>query len=200
MVQNSQKWESAGKTDPINSYFKHIAWMNSRKKGVISLTGYSKPFLGKEGHDKVRVLERELIRLIGNGYIFGKHKKYGDPTICMEIFVNGYMGAPDEKIVTLYPDRYELAAHQEWIENIRFIGFLKRLYGMIKQGSLDLSKLLHKGSFTNADDLFDITKHRFTKPQELYDFCDQCRREGHEPSQVYHFMLKYSQEKPFKTL
>lgn len=193
-IEKPHHWPSAGKTDPVNAYFKTITWINSQRKGIISMPGYSKPLLGIESPDKTIVLERMLIRLINNGYIFGKSKKYGDPTICMEIFINGnFRGDPDEKICTLYPTHWQMGKNQEWIENFRFTGFLKRLYAQVKDGQMDLTQLLHKGNPKTIDQLLDPTKKRFNTHEELYEFVEKSIREGINRKHVYAFLTKYQE-------
>jgi hypothetical protein len=183
--------------DPVASTFKHIITLNT-PKGIKPLIGYSKALIGREGSDKTVVLEREILRLVNAGYLFGVTKKYGDPTVSMEFFLNGsYNGTPDESIFTLYPDEYIFSKNSDFVEDVRLNTFLKRLYTQIKEGTLVTKSLQHKPQDFTTDQLFDVSKRRFKNDQELLTWMHARIREGHPRGQVFDFYTKYC-EKYFK--
>lgn len=192
-TQTAKKpWIGAGRFDQVASTFKHIITLDTRKKGIMELQGYSKGLVGIEGPDKTIVLEREILRLVNAGYLFGKTKKYGDKTVKMDFFLNGqYTGITDELIFSLYPDEYIFASNQDYVQNIRLNTFFKRLYSQVKEGKLVTKSLMHKPTSSTVDELFDVTKYNFKTEPELYAWIEDRRRDGHPDGRVWQFYIEY---------
>ncbi len=187
-------WDGAGRFDSVNSTFKHIITMQT-PKGPLPITGYSKGLLGVESTDKIVLLERQIIRFVNSGYLFGTHKKYGSTTISMEYFLNGnYLGIPDEPIFTLYPDEYVFSKNQDFVSDVRLNTFLKRLYTQIKDGILVTKSLSHRPHNATQEELFDHTKKRFKNEQDLYQWMQERIREGHASGIVFDYYVKYREK------
>lgn len=195
-MQQSEKkpttWNGAGRFDPVNSTFKHVITMKTLK-GELALTGYSKGLLGVESTDKIVLLERQILRFVNQGYLFGKHKKYQSETISIEYFLNGtYQGIPDEPLFTLYPDEYVFAKNSDYLEDVRLHTFLKRLYSQIKSNQVVTKSLSHKPALTTQAELFDFTKKRFKNEKDLLDWMQERIREGHARGIAFDYYIKYT--------
>jgi hypothetical protein len=195
MEQKKKEWVSAGRFDTIKSTYMHRIFVGGIN-GTREFVGYSKAFIGVETPDKIVLLERLILRLIHNGYLFGLHKKYGNPTIKIEIYLNGnYTGVQNELLIVLYPDNYVYANNLDFNSNQMFYAFVNELYKQAKTGSLDTSKLIHKSPPAPSEAVtFDYTKKRFTTEQQLYDFMHLQLKAGHPMGIVMDFHLKYRQK------
>jgi len=187
-MEKNKKWIGAGRFDSSESHYKHKILLDNR----IELVGYSKSLLGREGIDKIVVLERMILRLVNNGYVFGKTKAYGNKTVRLEYFLDGkFSGEPDELIVTLYPDKYVFEKNETYTNDIRLNTFLKRLYEQAKEGIIVTKSLIHKPK-VSVD--FDINKLRFKNEPELYKWMQLKIKEGNPVGLVTNFYLKYREK------
>lgn len=186
-----KKWAGAGRFDPVRSTYKHIIYMNTNE-GVKPLVGYSKSLTEVEAFDKIVLLEKQLLRFIKIGYLFGRHQKYNTTTNRIEYYLNGtYQGVPDEAIFTLYPDEYVFSNNQDFIENVRLNTFLTRLYEQSRTGEFITKSLYHKPENRTADDLFNEAKKRFDKEPQLHAWIQERIREGHPRGIVFDYYVKY---------
>lgn len=195
-------WKGQGRFDRNNSTFKHLITIHSKiKNALVEIPGYSKPLLNKEMFDKIVMLEGEIERLVGRGYLFGLTKAinpqtklpYADKTIKMQFYLCGnYTGEPDELLFTLYPDRYIFEENQDYIQDVRFHTFLKRLYEQAKTGVLITKSLKHKKENGTEKAIFDLTKKRHHDETELYAWCQERVREGHASGLVFQYYGNYA--------
>jgi hypothetical protein len=191
-AEPQKEWAGKARFDSINSTYKHKIFLDSKtKKEIIVITGYSKGLLGVESYDKTVMLEKQILRFVKEGYLFGVTKKYGDKTLCIEYYLNGnYYGNPDELILTLYPQEYVFGKNQTYIEDVRLNTFLKRLYSQSRNGEIVTKSLSHISEFKTIDKLFDVSQPRFKNEMALQEWCDVRRKEGHAPGLVYNYYLE----------
>lgn len=146
MEKKQNKFEKfKGNWDPVNSTYKHLLYTNKGKQNI--MPGYSKG----EGLDAPKdpdvELQKVILRLVNNGYLYGCHK--------MEFYEKNFLDSKqDQKILVLYhPEHrekfdFEYADQYEWI-----VPFLQKVYKMSrdKQKIVDSIFIKRKTLFKKYD-------------------------------------------------
>lgn len=179
-MDNKKSFPGSGRFDPINSSFKHRIHLQNGKE----LTGYSKSLLFPETPDKTVLLERVIVRLINNGYLQPDRTKY------IEFFLNTPLLPTEQRVITLFPDRYIIGDVQQYIQDHRLYTFITRMYDQIRKGEIVTKSLQHKATVT-ASNLFDTSRKRFNTEEELHGFVVKQLQSGHPNGQVLNFYHKY---------
>ena len=168
MTKQKSQWYGAGKFDPINSTFKSKCYYSS---GVMS-PGYSKGLYSNEGHDKIVVLEKWILRLANLGYF--DNQKINK----IEFYTKSFLQNNDELIFTLYPTKYTMANHPKYSLDERLISFLNKLYPALESKKVDILDISHKAIPFQEDKVFHTASKWLKSEVELMTFVLKKHKEG----------------------
>jgi hypothetical protein len=183
-MPSAQTFPGAGQFDPIGSTYRHEIHLKNGKK----LIGYSKGKTVNEMADKTVLIQRVILRLLKNGYL------YPNRTSRIEFYRNSNLEGEKELLLILEPLNYSFGSNQRFILNERINAFLKKMYMQIKSGNLDYASLKQKPLSISESDLFDISKERFKTEPELLEWILQKKKEGFQDGMVMNYFFKYRQK------
>jgi hypothetical protein len=147
-----------------------------------SIIGYSKTKKMDEGHDKIVVLEKWIVRLRE-----GKNNYFHPDNVeKLEFFLNKN-NYECYHIMTLYPDNFRLNKDMGMFKDNRLRDFL---YSFYKNPTIKMNP--HKPKPINEDEIFSISSKRFNNNQELIMFCLKQAKNGFEEQRILSFYNQYS--------